>query len=334
MANILITGGTGFIGIPLVKRLNELGHNLKLLVRENSNTLSFQDLKNIEYSIGDVREPESLNGATENIDIIYHLAAYTRKWCKDKCAFEDTNIKGTENIAKIALEKNLKFIYVSSFIALGATPEEPVDESFESKEGLFLEYAKTKFEAKKIIKDYLEKGLKGIVFYPGIAYGPGDFNIFGQTIQEITENKFMGCPGKGDVIGSFVYVNDIVEGLVSIIDRDDLIGEQFILGGENVKFGEWLDLVAEMAGSKKVRHFPMSFALLFAWLCELKTKITKKMPYINRPTVKMMNHNWSYSSKKAIDKLNYKITPLKEGLSKTIDWYREYSNALHGKKNK
>jgi nucleoside-diphosphate-sugar epimerase len=223
------------------------------------------------------------------------------------------------------MKNDIRLIYVSSFIALGATPEEPVDETFESEDGLFLDYAKTKFKAKKLIKDYIEKGLNAVMFYPGIAYGPRDFNIFGQTILDITSESFMGCPGKGDNVGSFVYVNDIANGLTSIIEKNDLKGEEFILGGVNMLFNDWLNSIADISGSdKKVRHFPMSLALLYGWLCELKTKFTKKVPYINRPTIKMINYNWSYSSEKAIKELGYKITPLREGLTKTIDWYKKF----------
>ena len=325
MANILITGGTGFIGVPLVKKLNSLGHNLKLLIRESSDITPFEDLNNIEYITGNIQDIDSLNQDVNNIDIIYHLAAYTRMWAKDKTIIEDTNIKGTENIAKIALEKKIRFLYISSFIALGATPIDPVDETYESEDGLYLDYAKTKFQAKKLIKEYLNKGLNATIFYPGIVYGPGDFNIFGQTILDITARKFLGCPGKGDNIGNFVYVNDIIDGIVSVIDRNDLKGEHFILGGVNVKFRDWMDLIAEIAGNKKnPRHFPMSFGTMYALFCEFKTKMTKKMPYINRPTVKMINHNWSYSSEKAIEKLGYKITPLREGLEQTIKWYKDF----------
>ncbi|MFX1568411.1 MAG: NAD-dependent epimerase/dehydratase family protein [Promethearchaeota archaeon] len=325
MVNILITGGTGFIGIPLVKKLQSLGHNLKLLIRESSNIEPIQNLNNIEYIIGDVRDYESLQKATEKVDLIYHLAAYTRMWAKDKNIIEDTNIKGAENIAKISLEKNLRLLYVSSFIALGATSKEPVDETYECENGLYLDYAKTKFQAKKLIYEYVDKGLNTTIFYPGIVYGPGDFNIFGQTIFDITRRKFLGCPGKGETIGSFVYVNDVINGAVSVVDRNDLKGESFILGGVNIKFGDWLNLIAEIAGNKKKpRHFPMSLAKLYALLCEMKTKLTKKMPYTNRPTVKMINHNWAFSSEKAIKTLGYKITPLREGLEHTIEWYKDY----------
>ncbi len=152
MANILITGGTGFIGVPLVKKLQSLGHNLKLLVRKSSNIALFEGLSNIEYILGDIRDYEVLYKASESIDLICHLAAYTRMWAKDKKIIEDTNIKGTENIAKIAIEKQIRFIYISSFIALGATPVDPVDENYESEDGLYLDYAKTKFQAKHLIK--------------------------------------------------------------------------------------------------------------------------------------------------------------------------------------
>ncbi len=331
MTNILITGGTGFIGIHLVKGLSNLGHNLKLLIRETSDVSPFKDLKNIEYVNGDVRDIESINKAVDNVDLIYHLAAYTKMWSKDKSIFEEVNIKGAENVAKVALDKNKKLIYISSFIALGATPAEPVDESHESEEGQVLDYAKTKFQAKKLIKEYIGKGLNATMFYPGIVYGPGDFNIFGQMIHDIAAKKFLGVPGKADKIGSFVYVNDVVNGLASIIDRDDLSGEAFILGGENAVLNDWINLIAEIVGVKKPRHFPMSMGLMYAGMHEAKTKLTKKMPYINRATVKMVNYNWSFSSKKAIDKLNYKITPLREGMTKTIEWYKNY---IEKEKNK
>ncbi|MCK4286636.1 MAG: NAD-dependent epimerase/dehydratase family protein [Candidatus Lokiarchaeota archaeon] len=335
MKNILVTGGTGFIGTHLVRRLSNDGHNLKLLVRETSDISPFEDLKNIEYVIGDVREIDSLYKAVDNVDLIYHLAAYTKMWAKDKSVINDINIKGAENIAKVVLDKNKRLIYISSFITLGGTSEEPVDETFESEEGLLLDYAKTKFQAKKIIKKYIQKGLNVIILYPGIVYGPGDFNIFGQTVYDITAGKFLGCPGKGEAIGSFVYVNDVIEGFISVIERSDLKGNEFILGGINIKFVDWLNLISEIAGnSKKPRHFPMSLAIFYGWLCEIKTKFTKKMPYINRATVKTINHNWAYNSNKAIKVLNYRITPLDVGLQETIAWYRNFDESQNKSKKK
>jgi farnesol dehydrogenase len=231
MVSILITGGTGFIGILLVKRLYELGHNLKLLVRENSDITPFKELNNIKYITGDVRDIESLNNAVNGIDIIYHLAAYTGIWAKKKSIYYDINVKGTENIANIALRKKIKIYYLSSFTALGPTTSEPVDESFEN-EKFCMEYEKSKCEAKKLVKEYIPKGLKVTLFYPGIVYGPGDFNIFGRMLYDIVRGKILPlglCPGNGESVACFTYVNDLIDCLVGLVDDENLYGEDFIL---------------------------------------------------------------------------------------------------------
>ena len=326
MANILITGGTGFIGIPLVKKLHELGHKLKLLIRESSNTTPFKELNDIDYVIGDVQDISSLEKAVNKVDAIYHLAAYTGIWAKDKSIYYDVNVKGTENVVNVALENNLKLFYVSSFTALGPTPQEPVDETHE-KEDFFMEYEKSKFQAKKLVKSYIPKGLKVMMFYPGIVYGPGDFNIFGRMLFDVMRGKMFPlgiCPGKGESMTCLSYVYDASNVLADVINREDLFGEDFILGGENVRFKEYLDLIAKIGRDKKAIKLPFIFAMAYAWLLEVKAKFNKKSPYLTRPTLRAIKYHRSYSSKKAINKLGYKITPLKEGLEETINWYKEY----------
>ena len=326
MANILITGGTGFIGVPLVKKLQGLGHNLKLLVRETSNIEPFQSLNNIEYIIGDVRDINSLYKAVDNIEIIYHLAAYTGIWAKKNSIYYDTNVKGTENIANIALEKNLKLFYVSSFTALGPTPAEPVDETHE-KNHFFMEYEKSKFQAKRLIKELIPKGLKVAMFYPGIVYGPGDFNIFGRMLYDVMRGKILPlgvCPGKGESVACFSYVYDLTDILASLINKENVFGEDYILGGENIKFRKYLDLIAEIGRNKKAKKLPFWVTMVYAWLLEVKAFFNKKMPFLTRPTLRAIKCNRSYSSKKAIEKLGYKFTALREGLKYTIDWYKDY----------
>ena len=327
MTSILITGGTGFIGIPLVKKLHELGYKLKLLIRENSNLTPFKELNNIDYIIGDVQDIISLEKAVNNVDIIYHLAAYTAIWAKNKSIYYDVNVKGTENIANVALENNLKLFYVSSFTALGPTPPEAVDETHEN-ENFFMEYEKSKFQAKKLVKEIIPKGLKVMIFYPGIVYGPGDFNVFGRMLFDVMRGKILPlgvCPGKGEAITCVSYVFDISNALVDVINREDLFGEEFILGGENVKFKEYLDLIAKIGRNKKSIKLPFPIAMAYAWFLEVKAKINKKTPYLTRPTLRAIKYHRSYSSKKAIDKFGYTITPLREGLEDTIKWYKDFN---------
>ncbi len=326
MTNILITGGTGFIGIPLVEKLHSLGHNIKLLIRESSNLEPLQNLNKIEYVIGDIRDIDSLYKAIENVEYIYHLAAYTGIWAKRKSIYYDINVKGTENIASIALERNLKLFYVSSFTALGPTPAEPVDENHEN-EHFFMEYEKSKFKAKKLVKELIPKGLKVVIFYPGIVYGPGDFNIFGRMLYDVMRGKILPlgvCPGKGESMTCLSYNYDLTELLANVINREDIFGDDFILGGENVKFREYLDLIAEIGRDKKAKKLPFWITMVYAWFLEVKAFFNKKVPYLTRPTLRAIKYHRAFSSKKAIEKLGYKITPLREGLKKTIEWYKDF----------
>jgi len=322
--NILVTGGTGFIGTQLVKKLYELGYNLRLLVRETSDVSPFKDMKNIEYIIGDMTELESIDKATDNIDVIFHLAAYVAIWAKDNSIYDDINVTGTKNIAEMALQKNIRFLYVSSFTALGPTPEEPINETYEKTDQFYMDYERTKYEAKKVIEEYFEKGLNGLMFYPGIVYGPGDFNIFGEMLYDIVRGKFMGCPGNGESVACFSYVKDVVDAMITALQKEDLKQEDFILGGENVKFYDYLCMISDFADEKEPRKFPFSLAKLYGGLCELKAKLTGNIPYITRAALDSFELHRAYSSEKAKDMLNYKVTPLREGLKETVAWYQNY----------
>ncbi|MEJ2250188.1 MAG: NAD-dependent epimerase/dehydratase family protein, partial [Candidatus Lokiarchaeota archaeon] len=308
-----------------------LGHDLKLLIRESSDISPFKDLENIEYVKGDVRDIDSLYNGVDGVDYIYHLAAYVKIWAQDPLIYDEINIQGSENIAKVALDKDLILVYISSFAALGPNPEDcegSADETCEHVDFFQNDYERTKYYGREKIQEYMKKGLKSIIFYPGFVYGGGDFNLYGQMLYDIVTENFMGCPGDGEAIFCMAYINDIVNAMVQAINREDLIGEDFFLGGENIKFGDYIDLIAEIAGNKKPRRFPMWAGVLYANYCKLKAKLTKKNPYITPDMIVGMKYDWSFSSEKAKKMLDYKITPLKDALEETIKWYKNYHQLL------
>ncbi|MFX1276062.1 MAG: NAD-dependent epimerase/dehydratase family protein [Promethearchaeota archaeon] len=335
MKNILVTGSTGFLGIPLVKKLSSLGHNLKLLVRESSDISPFEDLKNIKYITGDITDIDSIYEAAENVDIIYHLAGYVKIWAKDKKKYDMVNVDGTENAAKVALDKDILFFYASSFGALGPNPDGQVcDETYQHVNFFQNDYERTKFLGREVVKDYMNQGLKAIIFYPGFIFGPGDFNIYGEMMFDIVAGQFLGLPGKGESLFCMAYIDDVINGMISVIDRDDLIGEGFFLGGENITINDYLNLASEIARTKKPRHFPMWGGVLFARACKLKARLSsKRIPYITPAMIVGMKYNWAFSSKKANEKIGYKITPIREALETTVKWYQDFIEK-NGKKKK
>jgi hypothetical protein len=123
--------------------------------------------------------------------------------------------------------------------------------------------------------------------------------------------------------------------ILKALNRNDLYGKGLVLGGENVSIKDYLFLIAELANMKKPRRFPMWLGVLYARLCKFKTHFSKKrVPYITPDMIIGMKFNWAFSSKSAIEQLDYKITPLREGLSKTITWYKEFIESNGNNKKK
>ena len=280
---------------------------------------------------------DSLYEAINDVQLIYHLAGQVKVWAKDKKDFYDINVQGAENIAKVALKNNLVLFYMSSFGALGPNPKsstEPTDESFPHVDFFINEYERTKFLGREKINEYIEKGLKTVIFYPGFVYGPGDFNIYGEMVFDIIAGQFLGLPGKGESLFCMSYFDDVINGMISVIDREDLIGQGFVLGGENIKIIEFLNLIAELAEVKKSRKLPMWAGLLYGRFCRFKANISKKrIPYITPDMIIGMKYNWAFTSKSAIEKLGYQITPIREGLMNTVEWYKDFIK-INGKNKK
>jgi nucleoside-diphosphate-sugar epimerase len=327
--NILVTGGTGYIGIPLVKKLHKLGHNLTLLVRETSDISPFEELDGINYIVGDITNKEDIEKAADEKDVVYHLAAYVKIWAKDDSIYDKVNVEGAEKVCQVALDNDILLMYISSFAALGPNPpdlEGPADESCEHVDFFQNEYERTKYLGTQKVNEYIDKGLKAMIFYPGFVFGPGDFNFYGQMVCDVVSGDFMGCPGDGEAVFCMSYLDDVVDALVKALDREDLIGEDFFLGGKNIKFIDYINKVAELADQKKPRKFPMWAGVLYSKLCLFKAKITGKDPYITPDMIVGMNYDWAFSCEKAKEKLGYETTPFEEALKETVEWYENYIN--------
>ncbi len=117
---ILVTGGTGFIGRHLVKKLVANGHKVRCLVRENSQTDALKKL-GVELVYGDISETDSLEVVAKDIDTVYHLAAIADNRQVRSDQMHHVSLNGTGNLVKACLKRNVKkFIYFSSISAIGA----------------------------------------------------------------------------------------------------------------------------------------------------------------------------------------------------------------------
>src|SRR3989304_134100 len=119
MKNILVTGGTGFIGSNLTQKLLAEGYNVTIFRRETSNLFGINGI-DVEHQIGDVRDKESIRKAMEGCDTVFHTAATVSFWRKKRDLIYEVNVIGTRNVAEAALEVGVeRLVYTSSVAAFG-----------------------------------------------------------------------------------------------------------------------------------------------------------------------------------------------------------------------
>ena len=216
-----VTGGAGFVGNNIVKLLVSKGHDV--VVIDNLHTGKKENLQEIieeiEFHNVDIRDFSKLESILENVDGVFHEAALTivqESFQKEKEYF-DVNVKGTENIFKIAKKFKKKVVYASSSSIYGDTKEIPIKENFERKP--INPYGQTKLEDEFLAEKYVKEGVSII----GLRY----FNIFGkgqtgsyagvitQFIRKLKENKSPIIFGDGSQIRDFIHVSDIAKANLS-----------------------------------------------------------------------------------------------------------------------
>ena len=128
---IFVTGATGLIGSVLVRRLITEKHEVVVLQRKSADTREIDDLK-LSFHLGDVTDPESLKGAMDGCDVVYHMAGFVAQWSGYKEALYKVNTLGVRYVLEAALAQGVKRVVVaSSTAAIGGTKHpEILDEKF------------------------------------------------------------------------------------------------------------------------------------------------------------------------------------------------------------
>lgn len=323
----LVTGSTGFIGERLTQELLRQGYEVNVLVRSDSHKAKF-DNQDISFFKGDLFNIEAIDKAMQGCDFVFHLAAYANLWSKDKTLAHKTNVIGTRNILDAALKNRVKKVVFTS--SAGTLPHsvdmEEVDESFALPENYLTEYESTKKEAELLCIEYFKKGLEIVIVNPTRVFGPGILNKSNSVtilIRNYLKGTWRFIPGDGSQTGNYVYIDDVINGHIAAL-KYGVAGEKYILGGTNISFNDFFELLAKVSGeSHKLYHIPISLLLTVSKYELFMAETFGKKPLITPTWVKRYLQNRLVSGKKTIEALNLTITPLDKGLEKTIDWLKE-----------
>jgi farnesol dehydrogenase len=323
---ILITGATGYIGSKLTTKLAAQGHEVRILCRTAPTLPEFQK-PNIKVFSGDITDEASLQPAMENVAQLYHLAAYARLWAKDPSIFHRLNVEALDNVLAVARDAGVsKMVYTSTAGVIGPSGEKPMTENDPRITGFFNLYESTKSESEKVAKDYAAKGLNVVILNPSRIYGPGfdtGSNPFTKIMEMYMKGSWKIIPGSGNDIGSYPYIDDVVDGHIAAMEKGRS-GERYILGGVNASFNDLMSLIKKYTGTdRKLTHIPFFFLDLLSRIMLLNAKLTGKPPMITPDWVAKYKYDWALDSSKAIQELGYRIRPLEDGVQQTIEWIKE-----------
>lgn len=321
----LVTGGTGFTGSHLVRKLVDLGHEVRVLARRTSNTENIKDL-DIEIVYGDVTDRKQVFNAVKDIEWVFNIAAAYRQANLTEKDFQDVNFEGTRNIIDACLEYKVKrLIHCSTIGVVTSVKNPPADETTAVCPGDAYQESKCAAEF-EVLKYAREKNLPATVIRPCAIYGPGDWRLL-KMFRMIARKRFIFF-GSGKAYLHMIYIDDLTEAFLLAAEKEGAVGEVFIIGDEKyITLNQLASLIAEEFGVPAPKiHLPYKFFEIIASAVELiyrKLKI-KKEPPIYRRRMAFFKKSRAFSIEKAKRILGFKPrVSIKEGIHLTAGWYVE-----------
>jgi dihydroflavonol-4-reductase len=323
---VFVTGGTGFVGGAVVKKLVKAGHDVRALVRPESNTRQLYGL-DVERITGDLGDEMSLQRGIAGCDWVFHIAALYSYWGHSWQDFYRSNVEGTQRVLEVAQAADVgRVVYTSSIAALGVPQDGSpgTEDTSVSLEDMIGNYKRSKFMAEQVALEFAAQGLGVVIVNPAAPVGVADHKptATGKMILDFLQGKM---PAYVDTTLTVVDVEDVAEGHL-LAAQKGRPGERYILGGEILSLKQILDILADVSGRPPVR-FQIPFGIAFAW-AYLDVALARVLPgYTPAATpekVRISKRGEGFDSSKAVRELGFRQTPAQEALRKAVEWYREH----------
>lgn len=324
LKNILVTGGTGFLGSYLIKNLVEKGFTVRG-IRRSAKTPFFipeEIWSKVEWVEGDVLDVVSLADASQGMDAVVHSAAVVSFSPGERSRMYAVNVEGTANVVNAALENGVgRLLHVSSIAALGRTtkPETVTEEKKWEENKNNTHYAISKHHAEIHAWRGFAEGLRGVVINPSTILGYGDWH---SSSCAIFKNAYREFPWYTKGVNGFVGVEDVAEAAVRLLDSP-IHAKRFIVSGENRSFQDLFNAMADGFGKKRPHREATKTLGALAWRMEkLRSFFTGSKPLLTRETAKISHSKTSFSNKAILEALpGFSFTPLDTVISQSCQKY-------------
>lgn len=326
---VLVTGGTGFVGSRVVRRLLERGETVRCLARAHSPLRNLEGLP-VQIVRGDLRDPDSLTDAVRGCRVVYHVAADYRLWSRDPAEIYRSNVEGTRHLLAAAERAGCeRIVYCSTVGALGIPPDgrPGTEETPVRLEDMVGHYKRSKYLAEQEALRAAARGVPVVIVNPSTPVGPGDIKPT-ETGRIITRFLNGAMPAYLDTGLNFVDVDDVAEGHILAAERGR-IGQKYILGHRNMTLREFLETLARVTGRRAPRvRIPYGAALVAAAVDQFVVgTLLGREPGIPLEGVRMARKKMFFDPGKAVRELGLPQTPVEEALERAVRWFVDHGYA-------
>jgi nucleoside-diphosphate-sugar epimerase len=324
--NVLITGGTGFIGSRLALKWLEKGDAVTVLGRENTaaeaaNKRSLEE-HGAKVGLVSVTDRAQVVAFMQGQDLVYHLAAAQHEANVPDQHFWDVNVTGTQHILEASHHAGVKrFIHASTIGIYGRGSAGLLDERSPCNPDNI--YGVTKLAGEKLAQSFQEQ-LPGVVIRVSETYGPGDLRLL-KLFKAIHKNLFFMI-GDGRNMHHPIYIDDLIESLFLAATVDDAVGKTFVLAGtEPLSTNEMVEIIASELGRKVPRmRLPLAAFLALAAIMETTCRPLHIQPPLHRRRMDFFQKNLAFRQEEALKYLWHAPKySFREGVAETRKWYAQ-----------
>jgi nucleoside-diphosphate-sugar epimerase len=316
---ILITGGTGFLGQHLAKALQIHGHHIRILGRNFAHVEALIAVGAMPVA-ADLRDEAAVGRACKGVDVVYHVGALSAAWGK-RADFYAINVGGTQAIIAGCREHDVKrLVYVSSPSVVfdgkdqhNATETVPYPRRFASV------YSWTKKLGEDLVNG-AAASLDTVIVRPKAIFGPGDRTLLPQLIAVAQRNRLPQI-GNGRNLVDLTYVENVVHALMLILDARTVIGKTYtITNNEHIPLWDVIrQVLRELDLATNLRQVALPVALAAAGLMEVQAILTGREPLLTRYSAAILGRTQTYDITAARRDLGYSPqVSVSEGIRRTL----------------
>ena len=335
--NVLVTGGSGFVGTALIRRLLAQGCSVRAISRVPRQAIAVgtETIGQLEWYVGDLENPEHLEKAFAGVSQVFHVAGLVDS-AAASYKIERANVDATRNVCDLSLRGGTnKLIHISTCDVFGLPGRDEVITERTSYRAWSEPYPDSKIRAAEIVKGYRDRGLVSTIIHPGWVYGPGDRAFLPALIRQIKSGIMPIWSPKGFQI-HLIFIEDLVDAIVRAADERAADNEEFLIL-DDASGVEMADICRRISADLRrvcwMVHVPYAPILSVAWTSQRLTDSGwLRKPMLTTTDVKSFGYRFRYSVAKAKEVLGWSPqTHFEDGIRLALAWHAQnLASAPHG----